>query len=86
VDSGSFIKGSITYVCGTCSRAHCICTQTPTTQAHRLTNKDDQQKTQIVYIPRSRISEMNRLIANYARAGTRVQQIIETNIAIFKKG
>jgi len=86
VAGGNFVKGSITCVCGTCNRAHCICTQTPTTQAYRLTYKDGQQKTQIVYVPRSRISEMHRLIANYARARKLVQQIIETNIAIFKKG
>jgi hypothetical protein len=86
VASGPFIQGSITCVCGTCSRSHGICTKKPTTQAYRLTYKDGQQKTQIVYIPRSRISEMNRLIANYARARALVRQIIETNIAIFKKG
>lgn len=84
--TGNFIKGSITCVCGTCARAHCICATKSTAKAYRLTYKDVRQKTQIVYIPRNRLLEMKRLIANYARARALVRQIIATNIAIFKKG
>lgn len=84
--TGNFIKGSITCVCGTCGRSHCICTKKSASKAYRLTYKDGRQKTQIVYIPRKRLSEMKRLIANYARARALVQQIIKANIAIFKKG
>ena len=84
--AGNFIKGSITCVCGACGRSHCICTNTSKTKACRLTYKDGRQKTQIVYIPRNRLSEMKRMIANYARARALVQQIIVTNIALFKKG
>jgi len=83
--SGNFIKGSITGVCGKCSRAHCICIRRSGTKAYRLTYKDGRQKTQIVYIPSRRLSEMKRLIANYARARELLQQIIEVNIAIFKR-
>ena len=86
VAGGNFVKGSITCVCGTCSRSHCICTKKAGTKAYRLTYKDSGQKTQIVYIPRHRLSEMKRLTANYARVRTLVQKIITTNIAIFKKG
>ena len=82
--TGGFIKGSITCVCGTCARSRCICTKKSTAKAYRLTYKDAQQKTQIVYIPRKRLLEMKRLIANYARMRALVQQIIQTNIAIFK--
>ena len=86
VAAGNFIKGSITCVCGTCARSHCICTKKSPAKAYRLTYKDGRQKTQIVYIPRTRLSEMKRLTANYARTRALVQQIIATNIAIFKKG
>jgi len=86
VADGNFIKGSITCVCGTCGRSHCICTKKAATKAYRLTYKDDRQKTQIVYIPRNRLPEMKRLTANYARVRALVQQLIATNIAIFKKG
>ena len=86
VAGGNFVKGSITCVCGTCGRSRCICTKKAGTKAYRLTYKDSGQKTQIVYIPRHRLSEMKRLTANYARARTLVQKIITTNIAIFKKG
>ena len=84
--AGNFIKGSITCVCGTCGRSHCVCTRKAGTKAYRLTYKDSGQKTQIVYIPRNRLSEMKRLTANYARVRAIVQKIIATNIAIFKKG
>ena len=83
---GNFIKGSITCVCGTCGRAHCLCAKKSKAKAYRLTYKDGRQKTQSVYIPRPRLPEMKRLIANYARARALVQQIIEINIALFKKG
>jgi hypothetical protein len=83
---GNFVKGSITCVCGTCGRSHCICATKAGTKAYRLTYKDSGQKTQIVYIPRNRLPEMKRLTANYAQVRALVQQIIATNIAIFKKG
>jgi intergrase/recombinase len=83
---GEFIKGSITCVCGTCGRSRCICTTKTASKAYRLTYKDGRQKTQIVYIPRNRLQEMKRLIVNYARVRALVQQLVITNIAIFKKG
>ena len=86
VAAGIFVKGSITCVCGTCSRSHCICTRKSATKAYRLTYKDVRQKTQIVYIPRNRLQEMKCMTANYARARVLVRQIIAVNIAIFKNG
>ena len=82
----NFVKGSITRVCGTCGRAFCICPKKPGTKAYRLTYKDTRQKTRIVYIPRKRLPEMKRLVANYTRTRTLIQKIINVNIAIFKKG
>ncbi|OQW95061.1 MAG: hypothetical protein BWK77_08215 [Verrucomicrobia bacterium A1] len=86
VAGGNFVKGSISRVCGTCARSRCICAKACATKAFRLTYKDAQQKTHIVYIPRSRLAEMKRLIANHARVRTTLQQVIDTNIAIFKAG
>ena len=34
VAGGNFVKGSITSVCSTCARAHCICTTPPRGQGH----------------------------------------------------
>lgn len=85
VAAGDFVKGSITCVCGTCGRSRCVCTTKSTAKAYRLTYKDSKQKTQIVYIPKKRLPEMKRLTDNYAQARTLIQQIIATNIAIFKK-
>jgi len=83
--TGDFIKGSINCVCGTCGRAYCICPKQSDKKAYRLTYKDSQQKTQIVYIPKKRLQKMRRLIANYARIRTLIQKIIQTNIALFRK-
>ena len=86
VAGGNFVKGSITSVCGTCARSRCICAKACATKAFRLTYKDARQKSHIVYIPRSRLTQMQRLVANYARVRTLIPQIIDTNIAIFKGG
>jgi hypothetical protein len=86
VAGGRFVKGSITKVCGTCARSRCMCAKASATQAFRLTYKDARQKTRIVYIPRNRLAQMQRLVANYARVRALIQQIIDTNIAIFKGG
>ena len=83
----NFIKGSITHVCGSCGRAFCICPKkSGANKAYRLTYKDARQKTRIVYIPRKRLPEMKRSVANYTRTRELIQKIIDANIAIFKKG
>ena len=86
VAGGNFVKGSITSVCGSCARSRCICAKACATKAFRLTYKDTRQKTHIVYIPRNRLAEMKRLIANHTRVRALLQQVIDINIAIFKGG
>ena len=79
-----FARGSITSVCSTCNRARCICeTKTPL-RAYRLTYKDSQQKTRTVYIPRSGLPRIRKLIANYAKSRDIIEQLVETNIEMFK--
>jgi len=80
-----FVRGSINSVCAKCHRAHCICERQTSRRAYRLTYKDRQQKTRIVYIPRSRLTEIKKKIANYTKSRTIIEKIIETNIEIFKK-
>ena len=86
VDAGDLVKGSITAVCGTCGRAHCVCARKPTAKAYRLTYKDRDQKTQIVYVARRRLAEIKRQVASYGKMRALIQQIIQTNIALFKQG
>ena len=80
-----FVRGSINSVCAKCNRAHCICEKRTTRKAYRLTYKDHQQKTRIVYIPKHRLPRIKKMIANYARSRKIMEQLIETNIAIFKE-
>ena len=82
----SVVRGSVNSVCAKCNRARCICEERTSRKAYRLTYKDSQQKTRIVYIPRSRLPEVRRMIANYSRLRKTMEALIETNIEIFKKG
>ena len=80
-----FVRGSVNSVCAKCNRAHCICEKNTSRRAYRLTYKDSQQKTRIVYVPRSRLPMIRRMIANYSKARKIIEQLIETNIEVFKK-
>ena len=80
-----FVRGSINSVCATCHRARCICRKKSSRRAYRLTYKDGQQKTRIVYVPRSRLPTMRKMIANYARVRKVIEQLVETNIEVFKE-
>jgi hypothetical protein len=80
-----FVRGSINSVCATCNRARCICRKKSTRRAYRLTYKDSQQKTRIVYVPRDQLPKMRKMIANYARVRKLIEQLVETNIEEFKE-
>jgi hypothetical protein len=84
-DCSEFLRGSITSVCSTCNRAGCICTGRPTGRAYRLTYKDKQQKTRTVYISRTQLPEVRRMILNYSKVRDLMDKLFETNIAILKK-
>jgi len=81
---GPVVRGSITQVCSTCNRAGCICSRRTTKRAYRLTYKDAQQKTKTVYIPRGKIGEVRKMLANYKRMRKLSEQLIEINIEILK--
>jgi len=83
---GDVVRGSINCVCGKCNRANCICEKKSATKAYRLTYKDSSQKTRIVYVAKGRLPEVRRLLANYSRLWKTVEQLIATNVEIFKKG
>lgn len=80
-----FARGSINSVCANCNRARCICEKKRSQRAYRLTYKDNQQKTRIVYIPRNGLKKIRKMIANYAKSRKILEQLIETNLEIFKK-
>ena len=80
-----FVRGSITSVCAKCSRAGCICPKKSSRRAYRLTYKDSQQKTRIVYIPHSQLSKLRKRIENYKRVRQIIEQLVETNIEAFKQ-
>jgi len=81
---GPVVRGSITQVCSTCNRANCICNVSSSKRAHRLTYKDAKQKTKTVYIPRGRLRQVRKMLANYKRMRHLSEQLIEINIEIFK--
>ncbi len=78
------VKGTLNAVCATCKRANCICKDPAGKLVFRLTYKDREQSTRIVYVPRERVTEMRKMIKNYARFRKLTEQLIETNLEIFK--
>ena len=81
----NFVRGSINSVCAKCNRSHCICEVKTSKRAYRLTYKNSEQKTRIVYIPEAKLPKIRKMIANYSKSRKITEQIIETNIQIFKK-
>ena len=79
-----FARGSITSVCSTCNRAKCICENKTPARAYRLTYKDNKQKTRTVYIPKAALPKIRKMIANYAKSREIIDQIVDTNIEMFK--
>ena len=80
-----FVRGSITSVCSTCNRARCICLKKSALVAYRLTYKDSQQKTRSVYVKKSQLPRMQKMIANYARLRELIELLVKANIEVFKK-
>lgn len=83
-EHADFVRGSITSVCSTCNRARCICRKKSSRIAYRLTYKDRQQKTRTVYVRREQLPKIRKMIANYARVRNLIEQLVETNIEVFK--
>lgn len=81
----NFVRGSVNSVCATCNRASCICGKQAGPRAYRLTYKDSRQKTRIAYVPRSRLPQIRRMIKNYAKTRKIMEQLIETNLELFKR-
>lgn len=81
----NFARGSITSVCAACSRASCICQNKTTRRAYRLTYKDNQQKTRIVYIPKGQLTRIKKMIENHKQLRATIEQLVDTNIEIFKR-
>lgn len=79
-----FVRGSINSVCAKCNRARCICEKKTSRRAYRLTYKDSQQKTRIVYVPRNRLPKIRKMIANYFKSRQIIEQLIETNVEMYK--
>jgi len=79
-----FARGSITSVCSTCNRAKCICENKTPARAYRLTYKDYEQKTRTVYVPKAALPKIRKMIANYAKSREIIDQIVDTNIEMFK--
>ena len=79
-----FMRGSVNSVCANCQRASCICAKKTSCKSYRLTYKDSQQRTRIVYIPQSKLGQVKRMIANYAKWRKTMEQLMETNVEMFK--
>jgi hypothetical protein len=82
--SAYFLKGTIGDFCGNCHRATCICLTKTDKRSYRLTYKDKNQKTKILYVPRSRVAEVRSLLTNYVRLKKSLEKLFELNVDEFK--
>jgi hypothetical protein len=79
------LRGSVTSVCSTCNRAACICDQPSHRKAYRLTYKDSQGRSRTLYVAREQLPAVRRMVKNYGKMRKLTEQLLETNIAIFKQ-
>ena len=83
------LKGTINSVCVNCSRAQCICSICKNKnhkKAYRLTYKDKNQKTKIIYVPKKRLPEVRSWLSNHLKCKKILDQLIELTIKEFKMG
>ena len=80
----NMIRGSINSVCSRCHRAKCVCQSKTNRKIYRLTYKDKEQKTQIVYIPKDRLQEIKAMLVNYTKGRKIIDQLIINSIKLFK--
>ena len=81
----SFLKGSINGVCAGCKRANCVCEKKSNDKVYRLTYKDGNQKTKIIYISRDRLGEAKEMINQHKKIKETLNKLFEVNIKIFKE-
>ena len=79
-----FLKGTIGNFCGNCHRATCICSVKTDKRSYRLTYKDKDQKTKVLYVPRMRLAEVSKLLMNYVRLKKALEDLFELNVKKFK--
>lgn len=78
------IRGSIGEVCSRCKRCNCACGEASPAKQYRLTYKDENQRTRTIYIPKERIPETRRLLANYRKFKRTLKQLAELNFKLYK--
>ncbi len=80
-----FLRGSVASVCARCNRARCICEKQSSRLAYRLTYKDHDQQTHIVYVPVDQLPRIRKMISNYSGLRRLIEELIAINIEVFKK-
>jgi len=82
--SSYFLKGSINDICAKCKRAKCTCDIKTSNRNYRLTYKDSEQKTKIIYIRQKQLSTAKKMIKNYEQLRKLIDELLAINIEIFK--
>ena len=81
---GDLVKGSISSVCSSCQRGKCICKVKSGKLLYRLTYKDKNQISKTVYIHKSKLNEMKKMISNFEKTRKIINELIDVNIKLFK--
>lgn len=83
---GDYIRGSINAVCSACKRCNCSCEGGASKKYHRLTYKDENQRTRTVYIAKDQLARTRRLLANHQKFKETLKQLSDVNVDIYKLG
>lgn len=80
----NMIKGSINMVYTKCGNPNCKCAHGLKHQEYRLTYKGENNITKIVYLSKTKINKVQKMIDNYKIAKKIFNDIIELNINLLK--
>jgi len=78
-----FIRGSLNDYCAKCNRANCICKVKTNKRSFRLTYKDSSQRTRVVYVPRSKVPRIKKMLENNLKMKKTLERLLELNIQEF---
>lgn len=84
VECKDMMKGSIAELCSSCTRTKCICKTKSQTKTYRLTYKDKEQKSRIVYVPKDMLEDVKYRLDQFEKARQIIDDLIKNNIEIFK--
>jgi len=80
----NMVKGSINKVYTKCGNPNCKCTKGERHEEYRLTYKGANNVSKTVYLSKSKIKKVQKLVDNYKEAKLLFNEILELNVKLIK--